>query len=187
MSDTDEYVESSLPGFQEEDDVQESTELDTTKEKWVLKKLNPKHLEVIALLAQGMKQVDVAQICGITVQYVSMLFRQPLIQQEIARRSAAAQVRLEAGYETVVDTVMDQLKNGTPQDKLRAARLHGELTKRIGRPDPLARSNEVDENRLAAMALRLESLARGARNGTQTVIDAEFSEVRSGEGGTSKA
>lgn len=182
MPDNDEYVESSLPGFQEDDEVQQSTELDVTKEKWVLKKLTPMHLQVCALLGQGMKQIEVAAIVGITKEYVSLLFRQPLIQQEIARMSSAAQVRLEAAYETVVDTVIDQMKNGDPQTKLRAARLHGELTKRIGRPDPLARSNEVDDQRLESMAKRLESLARGARHGTQTIVDAEFTEVRAGQG-----
>lgn len=181
MADNDEYVASSLPGFQEDDDVQASTELDTTKEKWILKKLTPKHMEVVALLAQGMKNVEVAKICGLTPVYISMLLRQPLIQSAIAERSNAAQVRLEASYETAVDVVIETMKTGGPQDKLRAVRLMGELTKRIGRPDPLARSNEVDENRLAAMAQRLESLAKGARHGTQTIVDAEFTEVRAGE------
>lgn len=184
MADNDEYVASSLPGFQEDDEVQQSTEMDHVKEKWILKKLTPKHMEVVALLAQGMKQVEVAAICGLTKEYISMLFRQPLIQSAIAEKSSAAQVRLEAAFETAVDVVIETMKTGGPQDKLRAVRLHGELTKRIGRPDPLARSNEVDENRLAAMALRLESLAKGARNGTQTIVDAEFSEVRTGQGGT---
>lgn len=179
MADTDEYVESSLAGFQEEE---ESTDLSEVKDKWEMKKLNSMHLQVCALLAQGMKQVEVAQICSITPTYVSMLFRQPLIQNEIARISQAAQVRLEAGYNLVVDTVMDQLKTGSPQDKLRAARLHGELTKRIGRPDPLARNNEVDNDRLADMARKLESLAQGARRGPETIIDAEFS-VRPSESG----
>lgn len=178
MSDTDEYVESSLAGFQE---VEESTEVAVEKDKWIMKKLNPMHLQVCALLAQGMKQVDVAKICEITPVYVSMLFRQPLIQQEIARISAAAQVRLEASYSLGVDTVIDMMKTGGPQDKLRAVRLMGELTKRIGKPDPLARSNEVNDERLADMARRLESLAQGARRGPETIIDAEFV-VRSSEG-----
>lgn len=179
MADNDDYVESSLAGFQE---VEESKELTEAKDKWIMKKLSPAHLQVCALLAQGMKQVEVAKICEFTPVYISLLYRQPLIQQEIARISNAAQVRLEASYELAVDTVIDQMKTGGPQDKLRAVRLMGELTKRIGRPDPLARSNEVDNDRLASMAKRLESLAQGARRGPETIVDAEFTEVRPSSG-----
>lgn len=180
MADTDDYVESSLAGFQE---VEESKELTEEKDKWIMKKLRPVHLQVCALLAQGMKQVEVAKICEFTPEYISMLMKQPLIQQEIARISNAAQVRLEASYGLGVDTVIDIMKTGGPQDKLRAVRLMGELTKRIGRPDPLARSNEVDNERLAIMARRLESLAQGARRGPETIVDAEFTEVRTSESG----
>ena len=178
-ADPAEFVETSLPGFQDEEPDETSQALATTQ-SWELKSLKPKHLQICALLAQGMKNIEVASIVGVTKEYVSMLLRQPLIKQEILRISSVASVRLEAMFEKSVDIISDVMREGSHQDKLRAVRLHGELTKRIGRPDPMANTTQVSEDRLVVLAERLASLARGARNGTETIIDAEFS-VRPGE------
>ena len=125
---------------------------------WELKQLKPKHLQICALLAQGMRNVDVAAMTGVTKEYVSMLLRQRLIQQEIARVSEIAGQRLELMFEKVVDVVGDTLENGNATEKLKAARLHGELTHRIGRPDPFAQGAMAPDDRLEKLANRLEHL-----------------------------
>ncbi len=176
----DEFVESSLPGFQE-DDSDPNVSGDAL-DVWELKSLKPKHLQICALLAQGMKNIDVAKIVEVTPPYITMLLRQPLIQQEIRRISGVAAVRLEAMFDKGVDVIADVMQNGNNQDRLKAVRLHGELTKRIGRPDPLANTPQVSEDRLEKLAERLASLARGARsNGIETIIEAEYI-VRPSEG-----
>lgn len=130
----------------------------TQEVKWELKQLKPKHLQICALLAQGMRNVDVAAMTGVTKEYVSMLLRQKIVQQEILRVSEIAGQRLELMFEKVVDVVGDTLENGNATEKLKAARLHGELTHRIGRPDPFAQGAQVSDDRLEKLANRLEHL-----------------------------
>jgi len=125
---------------------------------WELKKLKPMHLQDCALLAQGMKNIEVAALCGVTKEYVCMLLRQPLIKQEIARVAEITGARLELMFEKSVDVIADAMDKGTHSEKLKAARLHGELTKRIGRPDPYATSANVPDDRLEKLASRLEGL-----------------------------
>jgi len=126
--------------------------------EWVLKKLKPMHLQVCALLAQGMKNIEVAALCGVTKEYVCMLLRQPLIKNEIARVAEITGARLELMFEKSVDVIADAMDKGTHSEKLKAARLHGELTKRIGRPDPYALGQNVPDDRLEKLASRLEGL-----------------------------
>lgn len=178
-SDPDDYVATSLPGFEEQEDDEAGTEIATVP-VWELKKLKAKHVQICALLAQGMKNIEVANIIGVTPQYITMLLQQPLIKAEIQRISSVAAVKLEAMFEKSVDVLGDILQNGSNPEKLKAIRTHGELTKRIGRPDPLANTPQVSEDRLAVLAERLASLARGARNGPETIIEGEFT-VRAGQ------
>lgn len=132
---------------------------------WELKKLKPMHMQVCALLAQGMKNVDIARICSITPEYVTMLLRQPVIKQYISQMSEVAGTRLEALFEQSVEVITDVMKNGSEANKMKAVRLHGELTKRIGRPDPMANSQNVNTDRLEKLAERLLFLQGGARLG----------------------
>lgn len=156
--------------------------------KWELTELKPKHRQVAALFAQGLKNVQVAALCDITPEYVSMLLRQPLVQMEVRRISEVAGVRLEAMFEKTVDVIGDALENGSTKDKLAAVRLHFEATKRIGRPD--LRPGELDPSvdRLSLLAERLLSLqsnVRNRRNETnEEITDAEFSVAA---GGTSES
>lgn len=161
-SDPDDFVETSLPGFADPEDDVSTT--DIAKPTWELKKLKPVHLQICALLAQGMKQVDVAKLTGVTKEYVWMLLQQPLIKDEMQRISSIAQVRLEGMYEKSVDVIAEVMDSGSHADKLKAVRIHGELTKRIGRPDPMANTNAVDPNRLAQLSERLVGLLEGKQN-----------------------
>lgn len=162
-----------------------------TQQEWVLKSLKPKHLQICALLAQGFKNIEVAKIVGVTPEYVSMLLRQPLIRQEISRVSEIAGARLELMFTKVVDTIGETLENGSASEKLKAARLHGELTHRIGRPDPYATNNNPADDRLEKLANRLEHLLDTKKGGLydeagNPVEDAEVIRTRT-YGGRSEA
>lgn len=133
--------------------------------QWEMKKLKPKHLQICALLAQGFKNVEVAGMVGVTKEYVSMLLRQPLIKQEIARRGEVIGARFELMTEMTADAMADTLKNGAHADKMKAARLQLEVTKRIGRPDPYAQGNNVPDDRLEKLASRLEHLLDSTKGG----------------------
>jgi DNA-binding CsgD family transcriptional regulator len=130
------------------------------KEQWLLKKLKLKHLQICALLAQGMQNKKVAAAVGVTPEYITMLLRQPLIKEEIMRLSEVAGVRLEGMFTQVVEVIGDALTNGTHSEKLKAGRLHGELTKRIGRYDPVGVGTTDGEERLNRLADRLEFLTK---------------------------
>lgn len=133
--------------------------------QWELKKLKPKHMQICSLLAQGFKNVEVASLTGVTKEYITMLLRMPLIKQEVARMSEIAGTRLELMFEKSVDVISDAMSNGNHTEKLKAARLHGELTKRIGRPDPYAVGQNVPDDRLERLANRLEGLLDTKKGG----------------------
>jgi hypothetical protein len=134
-------------------------------EKWELKKLKPVHLQICALLAQGFKNVEVAGMTGVTKEYITMLLRMPIIKQEIAARGEVLNARFELMTEMTADAMVDTLKNGSHADKMKAARLQLEVTKRIGRPDPYAVNQNPAEDRLAQLANRLEGLLDGKKGG----------------------
>lgn len=133
--------------------------------EWVLKALKPNHLQICALLAQGFKNVEVAAMTGVTKEYITMLLRQPLIKQEIAKKAEVTGQRLELMFEKSVDVIADAMNNGNHVEKLKAARLHGELTKRIGRPDPMALNPNISDDRLERLANRLEGLLDTKKGG----------------------
>lgn len=133
--------------------------------EWVLKKLKPNHLQICALLAQGMKNVEVAALCGVTKEYITMLLRQPLIKEEIAKRGEVLGQKFELLTEKTFDVMVDAMNNGNHQDKLKAARLQLEVTKRIGRPDPMAVNVNIGDDRLAQLANKLEHLLDSKKGG----------------------
>lgn len=133
--------------------------------EWVLQKLKPKHFQICALLAQGFKNIEVAAMCGVTKEYITMLLRQPLIKQEIAKKGEVIGQRFELLTEKSLDVMVDAMNNGNHQDKLRAVKLQLEVTKRIGRADPMALSQNVSDDRLEQLANRLEGLLDGKKGG----------------------
>lgn len=135
------------------------------KPEWVMKKIKPVHQQICALLAQGFKNVEVAGMTGVTKEYITMLLRQPLIKQEIAKRGEVISQRLELLTEKSVDVIVDAMNNGNHQDKLKAVRLQFEVTKRIGRPDPFAIGSNVPDDRLNKLADRLEGLLDAKKGG----------------------
>lgn len=142
------------------EDLDESPDQD---KKWELKTLKPKHREICALLGQGHKNVDVARMTGVTKEYITVLLRMEVIQEEIRRISEIAGVRLEAMFEKSVDVIGDAMTNGSHSEKLKAARLHGELTKRIGKSELNVKPTEDTMSRLLLLAERLTDLNKGSQ------------------------
>jgi Bacterial regulatory proteins, luxR family. len=148
------------------------------KVKWELKKLKPQHMQVASLIAQGMKNIEVAAICGITPEYVSMLLGQPLVKAYIQDMCEVVGVRMEALFAQSVDVIAETMKSGTEGGKLKAARLQLEATKRIGRVDPNVGGNGSNIERLEQLAERILALQSNVRKGHtfnengQEIIDA---------------
>ena len=146
------------------------------KVRWELKELKPLHRQVASLVAQGKRNVDIAPMCNITPEYVSMLIRQPLVKAYIAELCELPGGKLEALFEKTVDVIADAMQNGSRGEKLKAARLQLEATKRIGGHTPIALIPQGSDDRLEALARRLLELQSNVRKGR--VFDENGAEVQ---------
>lgn len=188
------YVVEVPPADDPEDEDEQALLEAEPRVGWQMKKLKPKHKQVASLLAQGARNIDIAKMLGITPEYVSMLTRQPLMQAYIAEMCQHTGLRVEALFEKSVDVIADTLRTGTESGRLKAARLQLEVTKRIGRGEPLSNQGGGTEERLLKLAERLIFLQSGQRrlpgvfneDGTE-IQEAEFSEVGSGSAGPQPA
>jgi hypothetical protein len=153
---------------------------------WVLKKLTERHKSICSLLAQGMPQVDIATITGVTPQYIHMLTKQPLVMQYVQSMSVVAGVRLEAMFSKTVDTIAEVMQTGNGTEKLKAARLQAEITGRVGSKNALPNESPA-EDRLNKLADRLTGLLSQAKQISGDVheeaIEGQFSiqPVQSGQ------
>lgn len=126
-----------------------------TNSRWEMKELKPWHLQLCSLLAQGTDRETIATILDCTPNYVSMLARQEKIQEHVKGISAVVGLQLEMQYGKVVTAIGDALDNGNYKEKMQAARLHLEATKRIG-PRTEDDKKLIDTNaRLVHLAERL--------------------------------
>lgn len=156
--------EALIPRTPEEwDEDEEVLSTQEAKSGWQMKKLKPRHKMVGSLLAQGMRNVEIAKMLAITPEYVSALSRQPLMQAYIQEMCQVTGLRLESMFEKSVDVIGETLRNGTEAGKLKAARLQLEATKRIGRYDPAPTGLGGAEERLIQLAERLLYLSSGSR------------------------
>jgi len=141
------------------------------KTGWVMKSLQPKHKQICSLLAQGIPRQTIAQIAGVTPEYISMLSGQKLMQDYIKELAKVADLQLEAMFVQSVEAIGDTLANGNHAEKMKAARLQMEATRRIGsksvEPEKLIDTN----NRLAKLAERLLYLQGNIQ--TSDIITAE--------------
>lgn len=153
------------PNESEGTPTQMDGDLNVATGRWELKVLKPMHRQVASLCAQGMKNVDIASVVGITPEYVSMLLRQPLVKEYIAEMCEVVGVRMEALFEKSVDVIADVMETGNNKERIAAARLQLEATKRIGRPDPNAGMERSGADRLERLANRLIELQSGVRSG----------------------
>lgn len=131
-----------------------------------LQKLNPTHRQVAAMLAQpGISRSVIAEAVGFTPEYISWLTKDPLFRDYQRGISDFVDAKLEAQYEKVADTIIETLEFGNGDEKLRAARLHLELTKRLGSGTGPASASESSVERLTTLAERLLALQSNVRRG----------------------
>ena len=128
-----------------------------------LKKLSPKHMQVAALLAQGVDRRTIAAACDYTPEYVTWLQRQPLFMGYVKEMSAAVAVRLEAMFAKSVDVINNAMDMGSTDEQLKAAKLQMEATGRIGRYQTPAREDGGGD-RLEHLADRLLDLLKRQRS-----------------------
>lgn len=141
--------------------------------KWQLKELKGRHKNICSLIAQGVPRQQVALVCSVTPEYVSMLLRQPLCMQYIAKLNQAVDVQLEALHGASVEAIGRALRDGTNEDALKAARLQMEATGRVG-PKQVATTTENNTDKLEKLADRLLGLLDRQRG---RVLDGNAVEV----------
>lgn len=142
--------------------------------RWLLKKLKPKHRDICSLFAQGMKRSDIARLCDVTPEYVTMLMRQPLIVEEVKRMNEYAGLQMEAAFTKAVSVTLEAMEVGSTKEKLAAARLQMEVTGRVGSRGAPPQENQNMNERLVALSERLTGLlghAREAIPGTSRRIE----------------
>lgn len=138
-----------------------------------LKKLSPKHMQVAALVAQGVDRATIAAACDYVPEYITWLQGQPLFIEYIKTMNKAVATRLEAMFAKSVDVISDAMVMGNVDEKLKGARLQMEATGRIGRYQMPAKGEGGDEvleslaGRLLALLTRQRSIVEG------NVVDAE--------------
>lgn len=158
-------------------------ELPEPGEKWQLKKLTPKHKDICAMIAQGIGRQQIAAVCKITPEYVTMLTKQPVCIAYIKEMNEFAGLQLEASFSQVVEVIQDVMKEGSGKEKLAAARLQLEVTGRVGSKGAAAGNTVNADDRLVGLAERLVGLLAGAKAQSVATIDQEiedgdFTEVR---------
>lgn len=143
---------------------------------WEMKKLLPWHKQLCSMLAQGIDRQTIAQVFQKTPEYISMLSGQTLIQEEVSAMKKFAEFQLEAQFVRSVSVIGEVLENGSPKEKIQAARLQLEATRRIG-PRMAEEEKLIDTNaRLTRLAERLLYL-QGKGTQRVEVKEAEWSEV----------
>jgi hypothetical protein len=133
-----------------------------------LRDLSPKHKQVAALLSQGLGRTEISQIVDFTPEYITWLMRDPQFKEYQAEMNEITNARLEALFGQVPDLIHRNMNSGIPDAELKAARLHLEVTKRIGKQEE-KRDTESSLARLEILAERLLNL----NNRSPNVIDVE--------------
>lgn len=141
--------------------------------KWELKELKPWHKNMASLIAQGVGRGEIAAIMDCTPEYVTMLARQPKMIDYMRALSDFANLQLESHYEKAVVAIGDALTNGNHKEKIQAARLQMEATRRIGTRGTDTGKSEDTANRLARLAERLLYLQGNTGANAPDVIDGE--------------
>jgi hypothetical protein len=123
-----------------------------TPNPWVLKRLTQRHKDMIVLSLQGLEREKVAEYCGCTPQYVTMINRQPLARAYIAELEQHLDLRLRGMYSKSLDAIDAGLKSPKISDKLAAAQIHlRALGKDVPGPDT---SKQTAEDVVGAMLVQ---------------------------------
>ena len=152
--------------------VPQDEQVEAVDRKWQLKELKPWHMNLCSMLAQGIPRGTIASVMDCAPEYVSMLAQQPLIQQYIRDMCAYAGLQLESQFVKVVEVIGDTLANGGYKEKMQAARLQMEATKRIGSKAGEGTDKPSSEDKLLNLADRLVGLLEGKKMATDTPIEA---------------
>lgn len=158
----------------DEEDADEYEEVG--KKGWTLKVLKPWHRQMCSMIAQGIPRSTIANVFKKTPEYISMLAAQSLIQTCIQEDCSYAGLQLEAQFVKSVDAIGDTLENGNHKEKMQAARLQLEATKRIG-PRSTPQATEVNfEDRLIHLSERLVGLLESQKMATTNIpiIEGEY-------------
>lgn len=149
----------------------EEQEVAQTQPKWEMKELKPWHKNLASMVAQGIDRQTIAYAMDCTPEYVSMLARQPKMIEYMRELADFANFQLESQFAKSVAAIGDVLENGGHKEKMQAARLQLEATKRIGSRG-VDTEKVVDTNaRLARLAERLMYLQGGQK--PTDIIDGE--------------
>jgi len=140
---------------------------------WQLQKLKPKHKEICSLLAQGLGRNDISKIVDVTPEYVTMLMKQPLIKEYMGEMAQLAGIQLESMFIKSVDTIGEVMTTGNNKEKIQAARLQLEATKRIGTNSGLPKEVIDSAQRLDRLSERLLKLLPEKRQKTIDLTEDE--------------
>lgn len=135
---------------------------------WQMKELKPKHKQVCAMLAQGIDRRTISNVVGVTPEYITMLSKQPLMKEYIAEMCQAAGLQLDAMFVQSVEVISEVMANGNAKERVAAARLQMEATKRIGSGSSIPKEIIDTNDRLARLAERLLYLQGGVTKTIET-------------------
>lgn len=145
-------------------------EVESQKGKWELSSLKPWHKELCSLVAQGIDRRTIAKVMDCTPEYVTMLCKQPVIQEYIREWCTYAGIQLEAQFVKAVQVIGDTMENGNPKEKLQAARLQMEATRRIGSGSGQTADNIDMSDRLVTLSERLVGLLERQKMANEKLI-----------------
>jgi len=144
---------------------------------WQMKELKPWHKQLCSMLAQGIPRQTIANVLDCTPEYVTMLSKQKLVQEYIRDMCQYAGLQLEAQFVQAVDAIGDTLANGNHKEKMQAARLQMEATKRIGAGSGMQTEVTDTNARLVSLAQRLTGLLEKAQGvQKEPIIDGEYTD-----------
>lgn len=110
--------------------------------RWQPKRLSQKHKAALTLWAQGVKPIDVAAATGVGQVSLNLLVLSDLGRAFLHGLEELMDSRLKNMYTLSVDAIEDQLRNGSGENKLKAATLQMKATGKLGKGDEERESAE---------------------------------------------
>lgn len=132
--------------------VSHPTTVTLAKNPWILKRLKQIHKDAAVLSMQGLSREKVAEFCGKTEAWVTLVCKQPLVQAYISELEAHADLRLRGMYEKSLDALDAGFASPKISDKLAAA---GMQLRAIGKDvhDP-SENKQTAEDVVSAMLIQ---------------------------------
>lgn len=127
--------------------------------------LGKKARDACLLLTAGVAKKDICKQLKMAPERLRIILRLPQTQAFIARLNEAVGAQLEAQHGMAIDTIRDVMKSGNGREKIAAARLQLEASRRIGpRTEDHDRATNAEE-RLQRTRERLLQLYSEKING----------------------